>query len=146
MVCADLVEAKVARAVAWLDQAGRAYMRPVEELRLDVAARDLAAFYLFLAIQEAIDLAAHWVADADWTPPDDVGSTFDVLADHGAIDRQLGDEMRAVVRVRNRIAHGYASVDHDRIHAEAPAGIVALRRFFAAVVAAAGVPESPADA
>jgi uncharacterized protein with HEPN domain len=40
--------------------------------------------------------------------------------------------------VRNRIAHGYASVDHDRIHAEATAGIEALRRFMLAAAAAAG--------
>ena len=44
--------------------------------------------------------------------------------------------MRSVVRVRNRIAHGYASVDHERIRAEAPGGITAVRRFLEAVAAA----------
>jgi uncharacterized protein YutE (UPF0331/DUF86 family) len=136
MVRADVAGTKIARAAAWLDSAGAAYDRPLEELRSDAAGRDLAAFHLFLAVQEAVDLAAHWVADAGWTPPDDVGSTFDVLAAHGAIDRQLADQMRAIVRVRNRIAHGYASVDHDRIHVEAPAGIASLHRFLAAVAAA----------
>ena len=141
MVRPDIVQKKIARATAWLDQAEKAYARPREELRADIPARDLAAFYLFLAIQEAIDLAAHWVADAGWTPPDDVGSTFDVLASQHAIARELADEMRAVVRVGNRIAHGYASVDHDRIHGEAPAGIGALRRFLVATADAA----APAD-
>lgn len=136
MVRADVVAKKIARAEAWLKSAGATYARPVDELRDDVAARDLAAFYLFLAIQEAIDMAAHWLADEGWTPPDDVGSTFDVLSAHFAIDRALADEMRAIVRVRNRIAHGYTSVEHDRIHGEAPAGIATLRRFFAAVAAA----------
>jgi len=135
MVRADVAQKKIARAAAWLDKANATYARPVDELRVDEAGRDLAAFYLFLAIQEAIDLAAHWVADAGWTPPDDVGSTFDVLAAHGAIDPPLSVEMRDTVRVRNRIAHGYASVDHERIHAEAPAGIATLRRFLAAVAA-----------
>lgn len=133
MVRADVVERKIARATAWLDSSERAYARPVDELRADEAARDLAAFHLFLAIQEAIDLAAHWVADAGWTPPHDVGSTFDTLAAHDVIKRDLGDQLRAIVRVRNRIAHGYASVDHDRIHAEAPVGIATLRRFFTLV-------------
>jgi uncharacterized protein YutE (UPF0331/DUF86 family) len=136
MVRADVAEKKIARASAWLDKAQATYARPVDELRIDEAQRDLAAFYLFLAIQEAIDLAAHWVADAGWTPPDDVGSTFDVLAANGGIDLSLCVEMRDIVRVRNRIAHGYASVDHDRIHAEAPAGIASLRRFLAAVATA----------
>jgi uncharacterized protein YutE (UPF0331/DUF86 family) len=136
MVHPDITVKKVARATAWLDSSEAGYARPVEDLRADEAARDLAAFHLFLAIQEAIDLAAHWVADAGWTPPDDVGSTFDVLAAHGVIDGPLANQMRAIVRVRNRIAHGYASVDHDRIHAEAPAGIATLRRFFVLVVGA----------
>jgi uncharacterized protein YutE (UPF0331/DUF86 family) len=45
--------------------------------------------------------------------------------------------MRAIVRVRNSIAHGYASVDHHRIHGEAPAGIATLRRFLTSVAAEA---------
>jgi len=133
MVRPDIVAKKVARAAAWLDSAAIAYAKPVGELRDDVSARDLAAFYLFLAIQEVIDLAAHWVADAGWQPPDDVASTFDVLAERGAISRDMADELRAIVRVRNRIAHGYASVDHERIHAEAPSGIATMRAFLAAV-------------
>lgn len=140
MVRADVVEKKIARAAAWLDSASEAYARPVDDLRDDASARDLAAFYLFLAIQEAIDLAAHWVADAGWTPPDDLGATFDVLAAHDAIDGPMRDRMRAIVRVRNRIAHGYTSIDHDRIHGEAPVGIATLRRFMAVVASAANDP------
>ncbi len=138
MVRADVASKKIARAVAWLDSAEERYSLPAEALRADPEGRDLAAFHLFLAIQEAIDLAAHWVADAGWTPPDDVGSTFDVLAAHGGIASHLADEMRAIVRVRNRIAHGYASIDQDRIHAEAPAGIAHMREFLAAVLDASG--------
>jgi uncharacterized protein len=123
------------RSPAWLDSAATLLRRPLEDLRADAAGRDLAAFHFFLAAQESIDLAAQWVADAGWTPPDDVGSTFDVLAAHHAISQPLADEMRSVVRVRNRIAHGYASVDTDRFHAEAPAGIASVRALLAAVAA-----------
>ena len=64
-----------------------------------------------LALQECIDLAAHWVADAGWGVPDDAGSTFDVLADRGVIDRAIADRLREGVGLRNRIAHGYALLD-----------------------------------
>lgn len=67
----------------------------------------------------------------------ELDSAFDVLADHGVLGRPLADRMRAIVRVRSRIAHGYSSVDHVRIHAEATAGIASLRDFFAAVIVAA---------
>lgn len=73
--------------------------------------RDLSLFYLFLAIQECIDLAAHWVADEGWGEPDDAGSAFDVLADRKVIDRDAATASRAAAGLRNRIAHGYALLD-----------------------------------
>lgn len=136
MVRAEVAGQKIARAEAWLRDVEELLAATPETLLEDARRADLAAFYLFLAIQEAIDLAAHWIADAGWPPADDVGSTFDVLADRGGITPELASGMRAIVRVRNRIAHGYASVDHQRIRAEAPAGIATLRELFAAVAAA----------
>ena len=113
--------------------------RPAADFAADVPGRNLAAFYVFLAAQGCIDLAAHWIADEGWPAARDVGSAFDVLVDRAAIPRSLADEMRAVVRVRNRIGHGYASVDHERLHAEGPAGIAAMRRFLLTVSTAAGL-------
>jgi len=89
MVPPDVAARKIARASAWLDDAEPILSRPVDEFMAAAKDRDLAAFYLFLAIQESVDLAAHWVADAGWTVPDDAASTFDVLAQHDVIDRDL---------------------------------------------------------
>jgi uncharacterized protein YutE (UPF0331/DUF86 family) len=135
----EVASAKIERATTRLTDAERLLDRQLQEFSGDVPGRDLAAFYLFLAAQECIDLAAHWIADEGWPAPRDVGSLFDSLADRGAIPPSLADELRGVVRVRNRIAHGYASVDHERLHAEAPSGIRAMRRFLLAVSAAAGL-------
>lgn len=137
MVRAEVVARKVARASAWLADASAILARPHEEYLADRRQRDLASFYLQLAIQEAIDLAAHWVSDEGWTPPADASATFDVLAERGAIDRDLATAMRAAVGVRNRIAHGYAGVDHARLHAEASSGVADVERFLAAIAAAA---------
>ena len=94
MVRPDVAARKIARASAWLDDAEAILSRPVEELVAAAKDRDLAAFYLFLAIQEGVDLAAHWVADAGWAVPDDAASTFDVLAERAAIDRDLATSLR----------------------------------------------------
>ena len=67
----------MARAQAWLSDAESLLAAPPDEFVADRKGRDLALFYLFLAIQESIDLAAHWVADEGWAPPDDAGSTFE---------------------------------------------------------------------
>ena len=139
MVQRDVAAAKVARASAWIDYAGAILARPQETFLADAQGRDLATFYVFLSIQECIDLAAHWVAAAGWPPPGDAASTFDVLADRSAIDSPLADAMRAAVGLRNRIAHGYAGVDHRRVYTESRDGLPALRRFLAAVTDAARI-------
>jgi uncharacterized protein YutE (UPF0331/DUF86 family) len=139
MVRREVAGARVARATTWLDDAGRLFDQPAETFVTAIKDRDLAIFYLFLAIQECIDLAAHWVADAGWGAPEDAGSTFDVLADRHAIDRELADRLRAATGLRNRIAHGYAMLDYARVRDEAQVGMPALRRFLVAVARDAGL-------
>jgi uncharacterized protein YutE (UPF0331/DUF86 family) len=139
MVRRDIAERKIARAAAWLDDAEELLGRTAEEFANDVRSRDLACFYVLLGIQECIDLAAHFVADAGWAPPDEAESTFDILAEKGVIERSLADSLRGAAGLRNRIAHGYAGLDHRRLHQEAGEGVMALRKFFVAVAAAAGL-------
>lgn len=139
MVRREVVVAKAGRARVWLNDAAATLLSSFEAFLSDPKARDLALFYLFLAIQECIDLAAHWVADKGWGEPDDAGSAFDVLVDRGVIDRDTATSLRAAVGLRNRIAHGYAQLDYGRVHREAQAGIPALRQFLVAITSAAGV-------
>jgi len=139
MVRPEVAAARVARAQAWLSDAEALLAASPDEFVADRRGRDLALFYLFLAIQESIDLAAHWVADEGWAPPDDAGSTFDVLADRGVIARPVADGLRAAAGLRNRIAHGYAMLDYRRVQEESRPGIRPLRVFLEAVASAAGL-------
>ena len=137
MVRREVAAAKAGRARAWLNDAAIALLGPFAAFESDARGRDLSLFYLFLAIQECIDLAAHWVADEGWGEPDDAGSAFDLLADRQVIDRDVATALRGAVGLGNRIAHGYALVDYARVHLEAQRGIPALRSFLAAIAAAA---------
>jgi uncharacterized protein YutE (UPF0331/DUF86 family) len=139
LVKADVVAQKVATARQRLRGAGEIFARTLDELLADEPARDLACFYLFLAIQECIDLATHWVADADWGTPDDVGGAFDILRDKGLISGQLAQGMRGATGLRNRIAHGYGSLDPERIRSEYRAGSALLLDFLSTLAEAAGL-------
>jgi uncharacterized protein YutE (UPF0331/DUF86 family) len=139
MVRPEVVATKVGRARAWLNDAAATLLAPLEAFLSDPKDRDLALFYVFLAIQECIDLAAHWVADEGWAEPDDAGSAFDVLADRGVIDRETATVLRGAVGLRNRIAHGYAQLDYERVHRETQPGIPALRAFLVAASRTAGM-------
>jgi len=46
--------------------------------------------------------------------------------------------MRGATGLRNRIAHGYARVEHGRIYNEASTGIRAMREFLSAMAREAG--------
>jgi uncharacterized protein YutE (UPF0331/DUF86 family) len=138
MVRRDVASTRIARATTWLDDAERLFNLEADAFLAATKDRDLAIFYLFLALQESIDLAAHWVADAGWGVPDDAGSTFDELANRAAIARELAGRLREGVGLRNRIAHGYALLDYGRVRSEALTGIPALRSFLEAVGRAAG--------
>jgi uncharacterized protein YutE (UPF0331/DUF86 family) len=139
MVRRDVAAVRIARASAWLADAEQLFAHDEATFVDSSKDRDLAIFYLFLSLQECIDLAAHWVADANWGTPDDAGSTFDELADRGAIPRPLADQLREGVGLRNRIAHGYALLDYRRVRQEALDGIPSIRAFLAAVGREAGV-------
>jgi len=47
--------------------------------------------------------------------------------DRGVIDRAVADRLREGVGLRNRIAHGYALLDYQRVRSEALIGMPAMR-------------------
>lgn len=116
----------------------------VETFRGDTDLQDAMALSLLVAIQEALDIAMHVCADEGWGIPSSYAESFELLARNGLIDAALAGELGRVTAVRNRIAHGYATVDVDRIHAEVPAGLAALDRFSAAIAGHCGATPSSA--
>lgn len=62
---------------------------------------DLAERYLHLAMEAAIDLANHWVADQGLRTPDSNRDTFSVLAESQEIDATLAEGLRGWAGVRN---------------------------------------------
>jgi uncharacterized protein YutE (UPF0331/DUF86 family) len=56
-----------------------------------------------------------------------------MLVTHGIIDSELAASLSAMAALRNRIAHGYATVDVERIYDELPEGITALEKFQVAI-------------
>jgi uncharacterized protein YutE (UPF0331/DUF86 family) len=118
------------------DHLGRVRRRrpaTADAFREDLDRQDAVALSLLVAIQEALDVAFHVSADEGWGVPASNAESFEILSRHGVIDATLAGEMAAAAGLRNRIAHGYASIDADRLWNEIPTGLAALERFVAAV-------------
>jgi uncharacterized protein YutE (UPF0331/DUF86 family) len=136
-----IVLQKLTSLTEHLGRARRRRPATFEAFRADVDLQDALALSLLVSIQEAVDLAFHIVADEGWGVPSSYAEGFEMLARHGVIDAALASEMAAASGLRNRIAHGYASLDVKRLWDEMPAGVAALERY--AVAIARFVPPSP---
>lgn len=101
----------------------------IETFRDDVEIQDALSMSLLVAVQEAADIAFHIAADESWGVPASYAQSFDMLAEHGVLSVELARAMTSVSALRNRLAHGYASVDVARLWTELPAGLDALDRF-----------------
>jgi uncharacterized protein YutE (UPF0331/DUF86 family) len=139
VVKTEAVREKMERAASWLNDVELVLSRLPKEISEDTQEWDLASFRLFLAIQECIDLSAHWIACSAWKCPTDAPSAFDLLADLKAIDRDLAIRLREVVSLRDRISHGDFVEDRESLQGEYLQAVASLRRFLAAVADEAGL-------
>ena len=77
----------------------------------DLDAQALVERHLQVAIQAAIDVALHVVAEAGGSAPEDYGAAFTALAGLDVISDDLGGRLRLAAGMRNVLVHGYAEVE-----------------------------------
>jgi uncharacterized protein YutE (UPF0331/DUF86 family) len=83
----------------------------------DSALQAQAERHLQLALQCAINIALHILADDTDRTPEDYGTAFRELAAVGVLDRDLADRLRLAAGLRNVLVHAYLDVDPARIWA-----------------------------
>lgn len=81
----------------------------------DLALQAQAERHLQLALQCAIDIALHILADDTDRTPDDYGTAFRELAAVGVIEADLAERLRLATGLRNVLVHAYLDVDPARI-------------------------------
>jgi uncharacterized protein YutE (UPF0331/DUF86 family) len=120
------------------DHVGRVQRRrpaDLAEFRASLDLQDALCMSLLVAVQEALDIALHMAADEGWGLPASYAESFELLATHKVLEPSTASALSKMAALRNRLAHGYANVDVDRLYNELPAGIAALERFAACVAA-----------
>jgi uncharacterized protein YutE (UPF0331/DUF86 family) len=79
----------------------------LEAVQEDVRELRFAAYTLHIAIQAALDVAAHIVADNRLGEPQNNRELFELLARYGWISRELLGSLKEMVGFRNIVVHGY---------------------------------------
>jgi uncharacterized protein YutE (UPF0331/DUF86 family) len=129
--------ALVARKLAAIDEHLRRLRerRPgdVESFKTNLLLQDAISMSVLVVVQEAVDVALHIASDERWEIAATYRNAFAILARHGVIDDALAASLAEAAQLRNRIAHGYASLDADRLWAELPSGMASFEAFAASV-------------
>jgi uncharacterized protein YutE (UPF0331/DUF86 family) len=129
--------ALVARKLAVLEE----HLRRLRERRptdvttftADPLLQDAIAMSVLVVVQEAMDIALHIAADEGWEIAATYRDAFAVLERHGVITAPLAKVLGGSAQLRNRIAHGYASLDAARLWTELPEGVASFGAFAATV-------------
>jgi len=133
-----LVLAKLTTLTEHVARMERRRPASVDEFRGDVDRQDALALSVVVALQEAADIALHIASDEGWGVPGSYAESFTLLAQRGVLTPELAERMASIASLRNRVAHGYGTVDVERIWREVPAGIATLRQFAAAIASYLG--------
>lgn len=133
MTDAEIVSRKLSVLRDHVTRARRRRPSSPDLLAADQDLQDALCMSLLVAIQEAIDTAFHIAADEGWGVPSSNAEAFEVLSRNSVLSADLARAMGNAAALRNRIAHGYATIDLPRLWAEIPAGLDALDRYVAKV-------------
>lgn len=133
-----LVLAKLSTLREHVDRMERRRPKTLDAFSGDIDRQDALALSLMIAVQEAADIALHIASDEGWGIASSYAESFDLLARRDVMQPELAQRMTNMASLRNRIAHGYGSVDFERIWRETPAGVTTMREFAAAIAAYVG--------
>jgi uncharacterized protein YutE (UPF0331/DUF86 family) len=85
----------------------------------DRTSREVVILNLFVALQECVSLATHWLADTGQDVPGSYREIFLALAERDVLTRELAQRLAAAAGFRNLVAHQYGVLDPARVYSMA---------------------------
>lgn len=129
MVDAAVVAAKVAAVRDAVDRIRRTLPAQPVLFDTDRTAREVVILNLFVALQETVSLATHWLADAGLDVPSSYREIFVDLANRGLLPNELALRLASAAGFRNLVAHQYGILDPRRVYAMAASELDDLLEF-----------------
>ncbi len=111
MIDKELVQKKVVQIIGYADE-----IRPlakgmtVEEVLADNYKMHAAERLLQLIVDAMLDINTHIIKECHLGAPDDLTSTFVLLAEKGVLDKSFANAISGIVGMRNRLVHQYDKV------------------------------------
>ncbi|EKD27813.1 MAG: hypothetical protein ACD_79C00561G0003 [uncultured bacterium] len=96
--------------------------------------QDLLTFRLQQAIETCIDIATHIISSLNLEKPETARSSFEVLAKHKIITKDVAQSLTFAVSFRNLAVHGYEKFDFKRLFYDYKKDLVDLKRFISVIL------------
>jgi len=112
----------------------------IDRIATDIRERRFIEHSLQIAIQAAVDIAAHVVSDERLGEPRTNRELFDLLERHEWLNIPLAQALRNMVGFRNVIVHGYDDVDLQVVRDVVTNHLGDLEAFVAVIRARAAPP------
>ena len=119
MVDRDLITAKLAELADRVERVRTRCPPTAAALRDDRDALDVVSFNLMLAVQSCADIASYLIADQRWPPAPNLAGGFNRLRDEQVLSASTAASLCKAVGLRNVVAHGYAGINPEMVHAAA---------------------------
>jgi uncharacterized protein YutE (UPF0331/DUF86 family) len=132
----DLLLRKILACRERIEKLKNAIPAQADDIAADERLEAFLSFHLFLLIQDAVDLAAHLVAERGLAVPASQRESFEALARAGLVTQKSATAMARMASLRNRIAHSYGEIDTVRMVRELPEGLTVARQFLDELVLA----------
>lgn len=113
-------------------------------LAVDLDLQDIVSVNLTRAVQIAVDIAAHLLAERQEPPPATMGQSFERLAQAGILDGELAGNLKKAVGFRNIAVHSYEDINWGMVHSIVRYHLGDFSRFAKAIGAGLAEPEPQA--
>jgi uncharacterized protein YutE (UPF0331/DUF86 family) len=112
MVDAPVLRRRIDALVGYLARLERFASMDRAAFASDADAHDLAERWLHLAVESALDIANHLIADQGYEAPDTYRDSFAILVRHGDLAADLGQRLQGWAGLRNILVRAYLDIDH----------------------------------
>ena len=113
----DLVRAKQDSIVRCIERIRTKSDMSYAALLEDYDAQDVVVLNLELAVQQAVDIALHLLADGQTPVPGSMREAFAELEQAGVLSPEVAERMQRAVGFRNTAVHAYQKIEWAIVHA-----------------------------
>ena len=116
MVDREILATRLARLREALRKLEGIASRSLAEYLASEVDRALSEHYLRIALEAMLDSGNHVISAEGYRKPLHLRDIPAILAEEGVIPRELAERLCRSVGLRNRLVHGYSTIDHEILH------------------------------